>query len=155
MLMWQKTMLKLVTALIWNLSILPPVNIMSARISSHLSISTFRQCLNIFMILTHCYSFLNTTLALLVSLRPECWEINESFLDFSMPGYSEVSTPTESTAGGVMLYILNCFTFKLRLDLDACLYLPRLLESVFVEIVLPNKPNIIIGVIYRHPCMLM
>ena len=26
----------------------------------------------------------------------------ESFLDFSMPGYSEVSTPTESTAGGVM-----------------------------------------------------
>ena len=77
----------------------------------------------------------------------------ESFLDFSMPGYSKVSTPTESTAGGVMLYISNCFAFKPRLDLDACLYLPRLLESVFVEIVLPNKPNNIIGVIYRHPCM--
>ena len=71
----------------------------------------------------------------------------------AMPGYSEVSTPTESTAVGVMLYISNCFAFKPRLDLDACLYLPRLLESVFVEIVLPNKPNIIIGVIYRHPCM--
>ena len=76
----------------------------------------------------------------------------ESFLDFSMPGYSKVSTPTESTAGGVMLYISNCFAFKPRHDLDACLYLPRLHASVFVEIVLPNKPNIIIGVIYRHLC---
>ena len=64
-----------------------------------------------------------------------------------MPGYSEVSTPTKSTAGGVMLYISNCFAFKSRLDLDACLYLPRLLESVFVEIVLLNKPNIIIGLL--------
>ena len=45
------------------------------------------------------------------------------------------------------IIISNCFAFKLRLDLDACLYLPRLLESVFVEIAFPN---IIIGVIYRH-----
>ena len=45
------------------------------------------------------------------------------------------------------IIISNCFAFKPRLDLDACLYLPRLLESVFVEIALPN---IIIGAIYRH-----
>lgn len=77
----------------------------------------------------------------------------EPALDFSIPGYSNVSTPTESSAGGVMLYISNSFAFKPRPDLDSCLYLSKLLESVFVEIDIPNKPNIIAGVIYRHPSM--
>ena len=38
-------------------------------------------------------------------------------------------------------------------DLNICMYLPKALESVFVEIINPNKANIIVGVIYRHPCM--
>ena len=45
------------------------------------------------------------------------------------------------------------FAFKPRPDLDQELYLPKNLESVFAEIIVPNKPNIIIGTIYRHPCM--
>jgi len=31
--------------------------------------------------------------------------------------------------------------------------LARFLESIFIEIIIPNKPNIIVGVIYRHPSM--
>ena len=77
----------------------------------------------------------------------------EPVLDFSLPGYSNVSTPTESSAGGVLLYISNSFAFKPRHDLDSCFYLVKSLESIFVEIVNPNKPNIIVGVVYRHPGM--
>ena len=31
--------------------------------------------------------------------------------------------------------------------------LPQNQESVFAEIILPNATNIIVGTIYRHPCM--
>ena len=77
----------------------------------------------------------------------------EPILDFSIPGYCSVSTPTESSAGGVLLYVSDSFAFKPREDLSQCLYLPKFLESVFIEIIIPNKPNIIVGVIYRHPSM--
>ena len=77
----------------------------------------------------------------------------EPVLDYSISGYSHFSTPTESTAGGVILYISNTLAFKPRLDLSSTLYSSKLLESVFVEIINPNKPNSIVGVIYRHPCM--
>ena len=51
------------------------------------------------------------------------------------------------------LYISDSFAFKPRHDLDSCFYLAKSLESIFVEIVNPNKPNIIVGVVYRHPGM--
>ena len=38
-------------------------------------------------------------------------------------------------------------------DLDQSFYDSKNLESVFVEIIVPNKSNIIVGTIYRHPCM--
>ena len=77
----------------------------------------------------------------------------EPVLDFSMPGYSHISTPIDSSAGGVTLYISNTLAFKPRTDLSSSLYSSKLFESVFVEIVNPNKPNLLVGVIYRHPCM--
>ena len=33
------------------------------------------------------------------------------------------------------------------------MYLSKQLESIFVEIVVPNKTNIIVETVYRHPCM--
>ena len=77
----------------------------------------------------------------------------EPVLDFSIPGYSALFTSTESNAGGVSLYISNSFVFKPRPDLDQVLYLSKNIESVFAEILLPRKTNIIIGTIYRHPSM--
>ena len=116
----------------------------------HLNISSMSKHfdeLNTLLSLLQCnFSFIGITETRMLKNR-------ESILDFSIPGYSNVSTPTESSAGGVLLYVSNSFAFEPRLDLDTSLYLPKLLESVFVEIVNPNKPNIVVGVIYRHPCM--
>ena len=74
-------------------------------------------------------------------------------LDFSIPGYKYVSTPTESTAGGVLLYVSDSISFKPRHDLTKIFYQAKNLESVFIEIIVPKKPNIIVGTIYRHPNM--
>ena len=59
-------------------------------------------------------------------------------------------TPTESHAGGTILYINNKLSYKLRQYL--CIYKSSELESTFIEIN-PKKTNIIIHCIYRHPTM--
>ena len=63
--------------------------------------------------------------------------------------YSFEFTPTETSAGGTLLYIANHLLYKCRNDLN--IYKKNELESTFIEIVNPKKSNIIVGVIYRHP----
>ena len=65
--------------------------------------------------------------------------------------YSFEFTPTETSAGGTLLYIANHLSYKCRNDLN--IYKKIELESTFIEIVNPRKSNIIVGVIYRHPSM--
>ena len=65
--------------------------------------------------------------------------------------YSFEFTPTETSAGGTLLYIANHLSYKCRNDLN--IYKKNELESTFIEIVNPRKSNIIVGVIYRHPSM--
>ena len=72
---------------------------------------------------------------------------------FPIPGYKKFYTPTESSAGGVSLYISETLSFNLRNDLKQAFYLAHNLEAVFVEIIQTKKPNMIVGTIYRHPCM--
>ena len=72
---------------------------------------------------------------------------------FQIPGYRCLSTPTEASAGGAAIYFSESYAFKPRKDLDSIMYLSKQLESIFVEIILPNKTNIIVGTVYRHPCM--
>jgi len=74
-------------------------------------------------------------------------------INFDILGYSAIHTPTESSAGGTLLYISNTFSYRPRTDLDQCMYLSKQLESVFAEIILPKKTNVIVGCIYRHPNM--
>ena len=64
--------------------------------------------------------------------------------------YSIEFTPTESHAGGTLLYI-NKLSYKLIQDL--CIYKSSELESTFIEIIDQKKTNIIIGCIYRHLTM--
>ena len=68
-----------------------------------------------------------------------------------MKGYSHESCPTESAAGGTLLYISNNLSYKPRNDL--CIYKSKELESAFIEILSPKKTNVIVGCIYRHPDM--
>ena len=73
-------------------------------------------------------------------------------VDINITGYkSPVSTTTESTKGGVLIYAKNTINFKPRSDLN--IYKSKELESLFIEIINEKESNDIVGVIYRHPCM--
>ena len=77
---------------------------------------------------------------------------NVSLLNnLNLNSYSFEFTPTETCAGGTLLYITNRLSYKCRNDLN--IYKKNELESTFIEIVNPKKSNIIVGVIYRHPSM--
>ena len=71
--------------------------------------------------------------------------------NIQLPDYTIEHTPTESANGGALLYIKNNLNYKLRPDLQ--IYKKKELETVFIEILQENKENVIVGCIYRHPCM--
>ena len=60
-------------------------------------------------------------------------------------------TPSETSAGGTILYIANHLSYKCCNVLN--IYKNNKLESTFIEVVNPENSNIIVGVIYRHPSM--
>ena len=77
---------------------------------------------------------------------------NVSLLNnLNLNNYSFEFTPTETCAGGTLLYIANHLSYKCRNGLN--IYKKNELESTFIETVNPKKSNIIVGVIYRHPSM--
>ena len=53
--------------------------------------------------------------------------------------------------GGILLYIKKDIAYKLRNDLK--MYKSKHLESIFIEIINQKKKTIILGCVYRHPCM--
>ena len=70
-----------------------------------------------------------------------------------LAGYHEfIYTPTQISHGGSDFYIRDSLELKRRNDL--LLNPPGTgdFESTFFEIVIPNKKNLIVGCIYRHPC---
>ena len=71
--------------------------------------------------------------------------------NLNLNNYSFEFTPTETSAGGTLLYIANHLSYKCCNALN--IYKKNELESTFIEIVNPKKSNILVGVIYRHPSM--
>ena len=71
--------------------------------------------------------------------------------NLNLNNHSFEFTPTETSAGGTLLYIANHLSYKCRNDLN--IYKKNELESTFIEIFNPKKSNIIEGVIYIHPSM--
>ena len=65
--------------------------------------------------------------------------------------YSFEFTPTETPAGGTLLYVANHLSYKCCNDLN--IYKKNELESIFIEIVNLKKSNLLVGVIYSHPSM--
>ena len=59
--------------------------------------------------------------------------------------------PTASAAEGALMYISENLSYKLRKDLQ--IYSSKELESIFIELLIPNKQNYIIGTVYKHPPM--
>ena len=74
---------------------------------------------------------------------------NFSPTNIALANYVIEQTPTESNAEGALLYINRKHSYKIRKDLK--LYKPHKIESVFVEVIMPKRTNIIVGCIYRHP----
>ena len=73
-------------------------------------------------------------------------------VDICIEGYqTPIGKPTESTKGGVLIYVRSGINFKPRNDLTV--YKPKELESIFIEVINKKESNDIVGVIYRHPCM--
>ena len=71
-------------------------------------------------------------------------------VDITINGYHyPLSTPTNATKGGVLLYIKDALIFKPRPDLN--IYADKTIESHFAEIINTTGKNIVVGVIYRHP----
>ena len=64
-------------------------------------------------------------------------------------GYQNfVYTPTKSTHGGTDFYVKDNINFKRRVDLELISPGPKDFESTFIEIIIPNKKNIVAGCIY-------
>ena len=66
-------------------------------------------------------------------------------------GYNFQHTPTESKAGASLMYISDKISYKMRNDLN--IYCSKQLESVFIEVLIPNKQNQLIGTVYKYPSM--
>ena len=71
--------------------------------------------------------------------------------NINLNNFSLEFSPTESTAGGTLLYIANHLSYKPHSDLN--LYKANQLESTFIEIINAKKSNIIVGCFYKHPIM--
>ena len=56
--------------------------------------------------------------------------------------------PTGTTHGGTGFYVKSNLVFKVRKELN--LNSPGNFEAMFIEIILPDRKNLIIGCIYRH-----
>ena len=80
----------------------------------------------------------------------ETW-LNDSNLDLiDIPGYNFVSNHrVNKTGGGVGLYLLDEFEFKMRSHLNTSH--PSCYEAIFAGISIPWGKNVIVGTIYRPP----
>ena len=70
-----------------------------------------------------------------------------SLNNLNLNNYSYEFTPTETTTGGILLYIARYLSYRSRYDLN--IYEKNELESTFIKTRNPRKSNIIVGIIYR------
>ena len=78
-------------------------------------------------------------------------EANPPTANIILPGFTYEHMPIKSANGGALLYIKNGINYKLRPDLN--INKDKELESTFIEILTKNSKDILIGCIYRYPCM--
>ena len=70
--------------------------------------------------------------------------------NINIPGYNEfLFEPTETTHGGTGFYIKNNIDYIERQDLNFSK--SSNFETCFIELIFPNRKNLVIGCMYRHP----
>ena len=78
----------------------------------------------------------------------ETWTTQDSFFNPSLPGYTFLTQPSLSKAGGVAMFVKSTIKFQMRTDLTVT---SSLFESLWIETKYTNKKTEVFGVIYRHP----
>ena len=76
---------------------------------------------------------------------------NSLTTNINIPGYNFEHTPTEFKTSGSLMYISGKISYKLRNHLN--IYCSKQLESVFIEVLIRNKQNQLIGTVYKNPSM--
>ena len=75
---------------------------------------------------------------------------DNSFSNINLEGYHPfVFDPTETSHGGTGIYIKDSLVYVERDDLK--FNSPSNYESTSIEVILPDRKNMILGCIYRHP----
>jgi len=70
--------------------------------------------------------------------------------NIKIPGYKDfIFEPTETNCGGAGFYIKDNLDHIIRMDLQ--INSPAHYESIFIEIKFPDKKNLVVGCLYRHP----
>ena len=72
----------------------------------------------------------------------------EGIFNINIPGYSFLSQPSLSNAGGVGVFVKNGISYSCRHNLSS---VKEGYESLWIEIQSDAEHNIICGIIYRHP----
>ena len=79
----------------------------------------------------------------------ETWLTSDSKHLFTLNDYDFIdNNRLNRTGGGVALYVPHCFDYTVCDELNI---MNRYIESLFIEISVPQSKNIIIGIIYRPP----
>ena len=84
-----------------------------------------------------------------------CWTTvgqfdDNSLSNINLEGYHPFAfDPTETSHGGTGFYIKDCLVYVKRDDLKFSS--TNNYESTFIEVILPDRKNMILGCIYRHP----
>ena len=71
--------------------------------------------------------------------------------NIEIAGYNIEQTPTESTAGRALKYFSQNISYKPYRNLQ--IYFPEEIESIFFEVLIPNKQNYLTGTVYKHLSM--
>ena len=114
----------------------------------HLNISSLSSQTNELKLLL---SSFNLNFDIICITKSRITKSNPPSSNIHIPGYNIEQTSTESSAGGTLIYISQKLSYKNRPDLQ--IYHPKHLEYTFIEILLPDKSNFIIGTVYKHPPM--
>ena len=70
--------------------------------------------------------------------------------NIQITGYNDFDfEPTGTTHGGTGFYIKKGINYKIRDELNV--NIPGQFEAIFAEIILPDRKNLIVGCLYRHP----
>ena len=99
----------------------------------HLNISSLSSHINELKLLLPSF---NLNFDIIYITESRITESNLPTSNIHIPGYNTEQTPTESSAGGTLIYISQKRSYKNRPDLE--IYHPKHLESIFIEILLPD-----------------